>query len=154
MWFEKCLDALPAVKGLKGRPRRRPAKLHADKGYDYKRCRGYLKRRGITSRIARKGIESSKRLGKHRWVVERTHGWFAGFGKLRIRFERQLQTHQALLLLAAAIICSRFFMQRSCWRLLVIARTAVEAVTALRAVQEIVARIARTRNAVSHQLPF
>ena len=39
MWFEKCLDALPAVKGLKGRPRRRPAKLHADKGYDYKRCR-------------------------------------------------------------------------------------------------------------------
>ena len=37
MWFEKCLDALPAVKGLKGRPRRRPAKLHADKGYDYKR---------------------------------------------------------------------------------------------------------------------
>ena len=104
MLFEKCLDALPAVKGLSGRPRRRPGKLHADKGYDYRRCRDYLRRRGITSRIARKGIESSKRLGKHRWVVERTHGWFAGFGKLRIRFERQLATHQALLSLAAAII--------------------------------------------------
>ena len=113
MMFEKCLDAIPAVKGLSGRPRCRPAKLHADKGYDYARCRKYLKRRGIISRIARRGIESSSRLGKHRWVVERTHGWYAGFGKLRIRFERQLETHRALLLLASAIICSRFI-ERLC----------------------------------------
>ena len=113
MMFEKCLDAIPAVKGLSGRPRCRPAKLHADKGYDYARCRKYLKRRGNISRIARRGIESSSRLGKHRWVVERTHGWYAGFGKLRIRFERQLETHRALLLLASAIICSRFI-ERLC----------------------------------------
>jgi hypothetical protein len=37
-----------------------------------------------------------------------THGWFAGFGKLRIRFERRLDIHEALLKLAAAIICARF----------------------------------------------
>ena len=42
-----------------------------------------------------------------RWVVERTHAWFAGFGKLRIRFERQLATHLALLKLACAVICLR-----------------------------------------------
>ena len=48
------------------------------------------------------------RLGRHRWVVERTHGWFAGFGKLRIRFEKRLDIHEALLKLAAAIICARF----------------------------------------------
>ena len=77
-------------------------------GYDYKRCRIYLRRRGIASRITRRGIESSEKLGKHRWVVERTHGWFAGFGKLRIRFERRLDIHEALLKLAAAIICARF----------------------------------------------
>ncbi len=106
--FEKCVDAIPAIAGLPGRARKRPQKLHADKGYDYKRCRGHLSKRGISSRIARRGIESSERLGKHRWVVERTHGWFAGFGKLRIRFERRLDIHQALLRLAAAIICSRF----------------------------------------------
>ncbi len=58
--------------------------------------------------IARRGIESSERLGRHRWVVERTHAWFAGFGKLRIRFERRLDIHTALLVLAAAVICSRF----------------------------------------------
>ena len=108
MLFERCVDAIPTVKGLQGRPRRRPYKLHADKGYDYPRCRRHLKKRGIASPIARRGIESSERLGKHRWVVERTHGWFAGFGKLRIRFERRLDIHMALLKLAAAIICARF----------------------------------------------
>jgi len=113
MMFEQCVDAIPAIAGLQGRPRKRPAKLHADKGYDYKRCRAHLKLRGIASRIARRGIESSERLGKHRWVVERTHGWLAGFGKLRIRFERRLDIHEALLKLAAAIICARF-MDRSC----------------------------------------
>ena len=41
-------------------------KLHADKGYDYRRCRAYLRRRGITARIARRGIESKERLGRHR----------------------------------------------------------------------------------------
>src|SRR2546427_9067458 len=75
----------------------RPAKLHADKGYDFKRCRAHLRQRGIIGRIARRGIESSERLGKNRWVVERTHSWFAGFGKLRIRFERRLDIHEALL---------------------------------------------------------
>ncbi len=49
--------------------------------------------------------------------MERTHPWFAGFGKLRIRFERRPEIHQALLSLAAAIICSRF-VDRWCQRLL------------------------------------
>ncbi|MGF6736152.1 IS5 family transposase [Paraburkholderia youngii] len=106
--FEPTLDAIPAVSGLNGQPRKRPATLHADKGYDFGRCRRYLKLRGITARIARRGVESKERLGRHRWVVERTHAWFAGFGKLRIRFERRLDIHVALLSLAAAVICSRF----------------------------------------------
>lgn len=106
MMFELCVDTMPAVKGVRGRPRSRPRKIHAD--YDYLRCRAHLKKLGIPCRIARRGIESSEKLGKHRWVVERTHGWFAGFGKLHIRFERRLDIHLALLKLAAAIICARF----------------------------------------------
>jgi len=105
--FEQLVDALPAVQGKKGRPRRRPEKLHADKGYDYKRCRAHLKRRGIKDRIARRGIERNDRLGRHRWVVERTHAWLAGFGKLRIRYERRADIHTALLSLACCIICVR-----------------------------------------------
>jgi IS5 family transposase len=108
MAFERTVDAIPAVPGLDGQPRKRPDKLHADKGYDFARCRQYLKQRAITARIARRGVESKERLGRHRWVVERTHAWFAGFGKLRIRFERRLDIHAALLSLAPAVICSPF----------------------------------------------
>ena len=105
--FEELIDALPAVAGLRGRPRRWPDKLHADKGYDVERCRSHLRARGIKVRIARRGVESRERLGRHRWVVERTHAWLAAFGKLRIRFERQAQTHVALLSLACCVICLR-----------------------------------------------
>jgi IS5 family transposase len=98
---------LPSVAGKRGRPRRWPRKLHADKGYDFARCREHLKRRGIQSRIARRGVERNDRLGRHRWVVERTHAWLAAFGKLRIRFERSVQTHLALLSLACCVICCR-----------------------------------------------
>ncbi|SPS02893.1 transposase (fragment) [Cupriavidus taiwanensis] len=106
--FEDLVDAIPAVPGLSGRPRRRPDKLHADKGYDFARCRRHLRKRRISPRIARRGIERNDRLVKHRWVVERTHAWLAAFGKLRIRFERRIDTHVALLTLACAVICSRF----------------------------------------------
>jgi IS5 family transposase len=66
--FEPLIDALPPIRQCAGRPRRRPAKLHADKGCDYDRCRRAARRRGITPRIARRGVESSERLGRHRWV--------------------------------------------------------------------------------------
>ena len=73
MLLEQVMDAVPAIigpRGRPGRPRKRPAKLHADKGYDYPKCRHVLRRRGITPRIARRGLESSQRLGRHRWKVE------------------------------------------------------------------------------------
>jgi hypothetical protein len=79
--LEPMVDAVPAVKdprGRRGRPRRRPAGLHADKGYDYPRCRQALRRRGMTPRIARRGIESSGTLGRHRYVVERSLAWLVG----------------------------------------------------------------------------
>ena len=41
--------------------RRRPAKLHADKGYDYDHLRRWLRTRRIVPHIARKRIESSRR---------------------------------------------------------------------------------------------
>jgi len=76
MLVEPILDSMPAIKrGGRGHPRRRPLKLHGDKGYDNPRVRRYLRRRGITARIARIGRDSSQRLGRHRWVVERTLGW-------------------------------------------------------------------------------
>jgi transposase len=70
--FEPLLDDLPKVRTPAAGRRCRTDKCHADKAYDHRRCRGYLTRRGIKVRIARCGVESSDRLGRHRWKAERS----------------------------------------------------------------------------------
>ena len=75
--FKGLVDSIVPVKGKRGRPRRRPEKLYADKGYDLPRCRRFLRKRSIKARIARWGVESSERLGRHRWVVEGTLAWLS-----------------------------------------------------------------------------
>jgi hypothetical protein len=108
MLLEALLDAVPPVKGPRGRPgrpRMRPAKLHLDKAYDYPRCRRALRQRGIAPRIARRGIESSQRLGRHRYVVERSLAWLVGYRGLQVRYERRADILLGFLSLACALIC-------------------------------------------------
>jgi transposase len=101
------LDALRPIRQPVGRPRKRPVKLHGDKGYDYRQCRELLKRRGITARIARKGIESSTRLGRYRYVIERTLEWTSRFRRLVRRYDRKASHFTGFLILACAVICYR-----------------------------------------------
>ncbi len=61
--FEAVLADIPRVATPKGGRRCGPAKVHADKAYDNRRCRSHLTRRGIGVRIARCRVESSTRLG-------------------------------------------------------------------------------------------
>lgn len=98
------LDAIPPVRGKRGRPRQRPDKLHADKAYDYAPCRRACRARHIQPRIARKGIESSQKLGRHRWVVERTLAWLGRFRRLVVRYERRADIHWAFLSLGCSLI--------------------------------------------------
>jgi transposase len=103
------VDAVPPVigpRGRPGRPRKRPVKLHADKGYDYPGCGRLLRRRGITPRIARRGVESTTRLGRHRWKVERSLAWLLANRRLTVRYERRADLLQAFLCLACALICA------------------------------------------------
>jgi transposase len=102
------VDAIAPIKRPRGRPRRRPAKLHADKASDFPHCRAALRRRHITPRIARRGIESKERLGRHRWVVERTLAWLNRFRRLPIRYERRADIHEAFLQLGCALICLNY----------------------------------------------
>jgi transposase len=103
--FEAVLDDIPAIRMPTGRRRRRPDKVHADKAYDHRRCRAYLRRRGIRPRIARRMVESSTRLGRHRWTIERTGAWLGGWRRLRIRYERGSERFYALAMLACSVIC-------------------------------------------------
>ncbi|MGH3750153.1 MAG: IS5 family transposase [Micromonosporaceae bacterium] len=103
--LEPLVQAVPAIRSRRGPRRRRPAKLHADKGYDFPHLRTMLRRRGITPRIARRGIETSQRLGRHRWKIERTIAWLFGYRRLGIRYERSAKRFAAFLTLAAALTC-------------------------------------------------
>jgi IS5 family transposase len=96
---------VPPLRGRPGRPRRRPDKLHADKAYDHRRNRQECRDRGITPRIARRGVESSERLGRHRWVVERTLAWLNRFRRLAVRYERRADIHLAFTTLGCALVC-------------------------------------------------
>ena len=109
--LEHLVDGIEPVKGRTGRPRKRPEKLHADKGYDFPRCRQALRKRGIKARIARRGVESSERLGRHRWVVERTLAWFARYRRLTVRYERRADIHEAFLLLACSVVCLGYLLR-------------------------------------------
>lgn len=99
------VDHISPVRGKVGRPRSRPNKLDADKGYESRANRRGLRRRGIQPRIARKGVESRTRLGRNRWVVERSLAWLHNFRRLLVRHERDPEIHQGFLNLAAIMMC-------------------------------------------------
>lgn len=94
------LDAIPPVRGRVGRPRRKPDSLFADRGYDHDIYRDQVRARGIVPAIARRGT----RHGTYRWVVERSFAWLHGFRRLRIRWERRADIHEAFLKLACCLI--------------------------------------------------
>lgn len=102
------LDAIPPVRGRVGHPRSRPDSLYADRAYDSGPHRIELRKRGIRPVIARRKCPHGSGLGKVRWVVERSHAWLHQFRRLRIRYERRDDIHEAFLKLGASLICWRF----------------------------------------------
>jgi hypothetical protein len=68
--------------------------------------RWLLRRRNITPWIARRGIDSSARLGRHRWKVERSLAWLPANRRLTVRYERRVDVLTAFFYLACALICA------------------------------------------------
>lgn len=94
------------------------ARSNADRGYDHNKYRRIVRDRGITPRIARRGIAHGSGLGRTRWVVERGFAWLHAFKRLRTRYERRADIHLGLLQLACALICYRrlpFLCGMTCW---------------------------------------
>lgn len=103
--LKPLVRGIPAVRSRRGPRRRRPGKLRADKAYHSAENRSWLRGRGIAVRIARPGVESSERLGRHRWKIERTIAWLFGYRRLTVRYERKGSHFLAFLGLAAALTC-------------------------------------------------
>jgi transposase len=101
------LDRVPPVAGRVGRPRRRPERVAADRGYDHDKYRRQLRQRGIKPEIARRQTEHGSGLGRARWVVERTFAWLHHFKRLLVRYDRRAEIHEAFLALACCLVCFR-----------------------------------------------
>ena len=101
------LERVPPVRGRRGRPRRRPRSLIADRGYDHDKYRRLVRERGIQPLIARRQTEHGSTLGRQRWVVERTFAWLHNRRRLLLRTDRRADTHEAFLALACCLICWR-----------------------------------------------
>lgn len=102
-----------------GRPRTRPGGLAADKGYDSREFRTYLRKRGIRHSIPRRRDAGKRRVGRppayhedlseRRWVVERLFRKYEGYRRLMLRHERHAFIHLGLLHIASIIITLRVF---------------------------------------------
>lgn len=105
--LKPLVQAIPALQGQRGRPRRRPERVQGDRGYDSQPHRAWLRALGIQPLLAKRNVPHGSGLGVYRWVVERTLAWLHQFKRLRIRYERRPELHQAFLSLGCALICWR-----------------------------------------------
>ena len=101
------VDAIPPVSGKRGRPRKRPERVQGDRAYHSQPHREALRQRGIEPVLAERNTKHGSGLGVHRWVVERTLSWLHQFRRLRIRYERRDDIHEAFMTLGCIMICWR-----------------------------------------------
>src|ERR1035438_10338514 len=102
------VDAIPALQGARGRPRGRPDCVLGDRGYDAEAIRQGLRDRRIIPFLAKRNTEHGSGLGRWRWVEERTFAWLNQFRRLRVRYEKRADIHEAFLSLGCALIFWRF----------------------------------------------
>lgn len=102
------VDAIPPVRGKRGRPRRKPSFVIADRAYDSDPHRQKLLERKMRSLIARRNTKHGSGLGSLRWYVERTIAWLHNHRRLRVRYEKRADIHLAFLTLGCICVCFHF----------------------------------------------
>lgn len=108
------VTSIPSVGGKPGPPRQRPKRLHGDRAYDSEDHRRMLRWLGITPILARRNTDHGSGLGVYRWVVERTLSWLHQYRRLRIRYERRSDIHQAFLDIGCILICYKCLIGSFC----------------------------------------
>ena len=102
------VDGIRPIRQPRGRPRRRPDEVLADRAYDAEeKIRKPLRKRGITPRIAKRNTEHGSGLGRFRYVVEAAFDWLFNQRRLRVRYEKRDDIHLAFLIIGCFLICWR-----------------------------------------------
>ncbi len=106
------VDGIPPIKQPQGRPRRRPDEVLADRAYDAEeKIRQPLRQRKIKPLIAKRNTQNGSGLGKFRYVVEAAFDWLFNQRRLRVRYEKRDDIHQAFLIIGCLLICWRRIMR-------------------------------------------
>jgi transposase len=98
------IEGIEPVKGRRGRPRFRPDKVQGDRAYDSEPHRRHLRALGIEPILAKRKTPHGSGLGIYRWVIERTIAWIKQYRRLRVRYERLADIHEAFLWLGCILI--------------------------------------------------
>ena len=117
--LEGLLDAVrvPRPQGSPGRPRKRPSRLLADRGYSYERCRELLRRRGISHTIPEREDQKERRAGRpgrkpgfdreayrRRNVVERCVNKLKQWRGIATRYEKRAVNYRAMVVIASLMM--------------------------------------------------
>lgn len=105
--FIPLIDAIPPIAGKRGAPLRKPKSVMGDRAYDSNPHRMILSGRAIPTQIARRNTEHGSGLGVYRYVVEQTGALFHQFRRLRVRYDRRADIHEAFMSIACSVICWR-----------------------------------------------
>ena len=113
---EPALDAI-CVPNRRGRPRKRPDSLVADRGYSYQRCRDALRRRGISHVIPERSDQRRRRshrpgrrpkfdkaLYRERNRVERAINRLKQFRRIATRYDKRAWNYHAFVLIGAIVV--------------------------------------------------
>jgi transposase len=115
---EQTLDTIRVARP-RGRPKRRPLKVVADRGYDSRGFRQALRRRGIRMCIppkrrpkqwkAKRGRPVVARTADYRlrYKVERSFAWLGNYRRLLIRWEHLFGVYRSLFVVALLHLCLR-----------------------------------------------
>lgn len=93
---------LPLIDDWIIRRGRIPEEVLADKAYDSEAIRQELRDRSIEPEIPKRGTKEGG-LGKRRWPVERSLSWLHQKRRLKIRYEKRDDIHQAFCQLTVAM---------------------------------------------------
>jgi len=106
------VDAIPPIKQPRGRPSRRPDEVLADRAYDAEeKIRRPLRQRKTKPLIAKRYTQNGSGLGKFRYMVEAAFDWLFNQRRLRVRYEKRDDIHQAFLIIGCFLICWRRIIQ-------------------------------------------
>ena len=107
--FETLMQQGAVLRPRRGRPKLRPGRIVADKGYSSRKIRHHLRSRGIRITIPHKCNEQhtgpfNKAIYRQRNRVERLINRMKQFRRLATRYDKRAENYRALWIIAATIL--------------------------------------------------